>query len=211
MVDENPWFPKTHLCKEASREPLNNVIPVKKGISICGNRGSRLRGNDGLKAIIQTFPMLKAGNTGRPSRIYNGDMEKDESKGRWIFYYDGECGFCTFSVRALARADFFRAVTWTAFQDLPEPPQGLAREDLETAAYLEITDLRSASGGKSCGPRLYRGFYAFRMLTLRLPPLFPLALLLWLPGVNRLGEAAYAWVAANRYRISRRCRLKPRR
>ena len=55
---------------------------------------------------------------------------------------------------------------------------------------------------------LYRGFYAFRMLALRLPPLLLVAPLLWLPGVNRLGEAAYEWVAANRFRISRRCRLK---
>ena len=128
---------------------------------------------------------------------------------RWVFYYDGECGFCTLSVKALALADFFRAVTWTAYQDLANPPDGLTWEDLDAAAFLEIRKGSSDSvGDLEEEQRLYRGFYAFRMLALRLPPLMPLVLLLWLPGANRLGEWAYGWVAANRYRISRRCRLK---
>ena len=126
---------------------------------------------------------------------------------RWVLYYDGECGFCTLSVRMLALADFFRVVAWTAYQELQEPPPGLAWQDLDEAAYLEVR--RGGAGDDFAeGRRLHRGFYAFRMLTLRLPPLLPLAPLLWLPGVNRLGERAYAWIAANRYRISRRCRLK---
>ncbi len=128
---------------------------------------------------------------------------------RWVLYYDGECGFCTLAVRALALADFFRVVTWTAYQELPEPPGGLTWADLDAAAYLEVRKDSSGTGeGTEEGRRLHRGFYAFRMLTLRLPPLLPLAPLLWLPGVNRLGELAYEWVAANRYRISRKCRLK---
>ena len=130
----------------------------------------------------------------------------------WVFYYDGDCGFCTLSVRFLAIMDFFRKVTWTDFRALPEPPLDLTWGDLEAAAYLEIgsvsTAVATASDERS---KHYRGFYAVRMLTLRLPPLFPLAAILWLPGVNRIGEAAYAWVASNRYRISRRCRLKARR
>ena len=134
------------------------------------------------------------------------EIERGKS---WVIYYDGECGFCTLSVRALALADFFRVVTWTSYHEMAEPPEGLTWEDLDAAAYLEV---RKASPQSGAGPveerKLYRGFYAFRMLTLRLPPLMLLAPLLWLPGVNRLGEWAYGWVAANRYRISRSCRLK---
>ena len=136
-------------------------------------------------------------------------MAKQKREPSWVFYYDGDCGFCMLSVRLLAFADFFGKVTWTAFQDLPIPPPGLTWEELDAAAYLET---RSSSSTKVAAakspPELYRGFFAFRMLALRLPPLFPLVLLLWLPGVDRLGEMAYGWVAANRYRISRRCRLK---
>lgn len=138
-----------------------------------------------------------------PQPGYNGSMAEETDKGRWVFYYDGECGFCTASVRFLARLDFFRKLTWTPFQDLTVPPGGLSWEDLDRAAYLETRS--HDRGGER---RLYRGFYAFRMLSLRLLPLTPLTPLLWLPGVNRLGEVAYSWVARNRYRISRRCRLK---
>ena len=136
-------------------------------------------------------------------------MTDTERRHSWVLYYDGDCGFCTFSVRLLAFVDFLRQVTWTNFQELSEPPSGLTWEDLDAAAYLEV----KKRAGQACPTgeyetRLYRGFYAFRMLALRLLPLFPLVPLFWLPGVHRLGESAYTWVAANRYRISRRCRLK---
>lgn len=132
-----------------------------------------------------------------------------DAEGRkWVIYYDGECGFCTLCVRALKLGDFFRRVAWAPYQDLAEPPGGLTWEDFDAAAYLEVRKGGSAGDEGGSTTRLYRGFYAFRMLTLRLPPLMPLALLLWLPGVDRVGVRAYGWVAANRYRISRRCRLK---
>ena len=135
-------------------------------------------------------------------------MDDASGKPAWIFYYDGECGFCTLSVRILAVADLFGRVQWVPFQGLPEPPPGLTWEDLDAAAYLEVVHKVALPHGSGKRSRLYRGFYAIRMLTLRLPPLFPLVPLLWLPGVNKVGEAAYGWVAANRHRISSRCRLK---
>ena len=139
-------------------------------------------------------------------------MGHEKERRPWVFYYDGECGFCTASIRLLACADILRKVDWTAYQDLPNLPAGLTREQLDEAAYLVTGDAGPVVGDgeprEAGSPRLYRGFYAFRMLTLRLPPLFPLALLFWIPGFDRLGEYAYSWVAENRYRISRRCRLK---
>ena len=131
---------------------------------------------------------------------YNVTMTDARGKPPWTFYYDGDCAFCAASVRALAAVDLFRRVAWTDFQALPQPPGGLSWKDLDRAAWLQ-----TLPAGPDAPPRLYRGFYAFRMLSLRLPPLLPLAPLLWLPGVPRLGEAAYRWVAANRYRISRGC------
>ena len=71
------------------------------------------------------------------------------------------------------------------------PPDGLTWEDLERSAHLE-----TEQGG------LHEGFHAFRRLTLLLPPLWPLAPLLWLPGVPSLGTGLYRWVARNRYCIS---------
>ena len=109
----------------------------------------------------------------------------------WTFYYDGYCDFCTTGVRGLSRIDYFRRVRWIAFQTLDEPPPGLTWEDLNCAAYL--------STGKG---RLYEGFYGFRMLTLRLLTLLPLAPFFWFPGMNLLGVPVYRWIVRNRYRIS---------
>jgi len=112
----------------------------------------------------------------------------------WVLYYDGECGLCVRVKNSLARMDFFGRVAWVPSQRLDTPPEGLSWADLRRDAYL-----KTAQG------RLYDGFYAFRMLTLRLPPLMPLAPVLWLPGVAIAGRALYRWVADNRYRFSSRC------
>jgi predicted DCC family thiol-disulfide oxidoreductase YuxK len=114
---------------------------------------------------------------------------------RWVFYYDGDCGFCTRVVRWLARLDWRRRVAWTPYQSLAQPPQGLSWQDFDQAAYLE-----------AAGPRRWRGFYAFRRLTVLLPPLLPLAPLFWFPGVDLAGRVIYRWVASHRRRISR-CRV----
>ena len=133
--------------------------------------------------------------------MYNQIMAKpkvtqDHGKKRvWLFYYDGDCGFCTRVVKWLGWLDFSKGVRWIPFQSLEEPPPELAWDDLQSAAYLD------------CGQgNLQEGFYAFRKLTIKIVPLIPLAPLFWFPGMHLLGVPAYRWVARNRYRISR-CKL----
>ena len=110
----------------------------------------------------------------------------------WRFYYDGNCGFCSRVVAALSKTDWRNRVAWIPLQSLSALPAGLTLADLEQAAYLDT--------GQG---RLHRGFFAFRVLSIRLPLLFVLAPLLWFPGIAPLGVAVYRWVARNRYRISR--------
>ena len=110
---------------------------------------------------------------------------------QWVLYYDGDCGFCDAVKRWLSRIDFFDAIEWTPYQGLERPPQGLSWGDLERVAYLH-----TGQGSLS------QGFYAFRMLTLRLLPLIPLAPILWFPGIHLVGEMVYGWFARNRYRLS---------
>lgn len=120
------------------------------------------------------------------------EVERNRSsEGRWVCYYDGDCNFCTGTARCLSRLDFFSQVSWTPYQTLAKPPDGLSWADLDSAAYL----VHGAG-------RLHRGFYAFRMLTLRLLPLMPLAPLLWFPGVNLLGVAVYRLIAGSRQHLS---------
>jgi predicted DCC family thiol-disulfide oxidoreductase YuxK len=110
---------------------------------------------------------------------------------RWVIYYDGDCGFCDRVKRWLSRIDFLDVIEWTPYQALERPPQGLSWDDLDRAAYLDT--------GQG---HLNEGFYAFRMVALRLLPLISLAPILWFPGMNLVGEAVYGWVARNRCRLS---------
>ena len=62
---------------------------------------------------------------------------KSLAPGRWLCYYDGNCGFCRGIVRRLSRLDVFGRVDWIPSQSLEEPPEGLSWEDLESALYLQ--------------------------------------------------------------------------
>ena len=46
---------------------------------------------------------------------------------------------------------------------------------------------------------LTEGFFAVRRLSLRLPLLWPIAPLVWVPGMGWLGQRAYDGVANRRY------------
>ena len=128
---------------------------------------------------------------GRTSAVKPGSAGAavDDRRPDWTFFYDGDCGFCTRVVRAMSALDRRRRVRWVAFQSLEALPGGLTRQDLQREAYIQR------------GEVLEGGFYSFRRLTLLLPPLWPLAPLIWFPGVHRAGEVAYAWVARNRTRL----------
>lgn len=120
------------------------------------------------------------------------NMPKDvRYREKWVFYYDSDCGFCKSTVRWLSKVDCFDRIHWSPYQALQEPPRGLSWDDLNSSAYLDT--------GQG---RLHEGFYAFRMLALKLLPLIPLVPLFWFPGVNLVGVKVYGWVAKNRYRMS---------
>ena len=119
---------------------------------------------------------------------------------RLRLYYDGECNLCVKTVSVLSRMDLRKRVRWIAYQTLQEPPAGLEWRDLERSVYLEGDD-----------GRLHEGFYAFRALSMLLPPLLPIAPALWVPGVAKIGSAVYRLIARNRAKILGGCRLADNR
>ena len=101
--------------------------------------------------------------------------------------YDGNCPLCRGAVRWMSRGDWLGRVEWIPAQNLEVLPDGLTRRDLDAAMYLQDT-----------GGRLHGGFFAVRRLSLLLPPLLPIAPLLWLPGARFLGVRVYEFIARNR-------------
>jgi len=80
-----------------------------------------------------------------------------------------------------------------SIQSLEEPPDNLSWEDLDRSAYLAV--------GQG---EMHEGFYAFRKFTLKMPSLWPLALIFWIPGIQAPGRVIYCWIAVNRYRLCHR-------
>jgi len=114
---------------------------------------------------------------------------------RAVLLYDGQCPLCQRSVRILQKLDWWRRVEYRdarRAEHLP-PTDPL----LEPARLLEEMHLVPAAGRP-----IYHGFGAFRWLAWRLPVLWLLAPLLYLPGVPWLGQRLYLWVARNRFKLA---------
>lgn len=110
--------------------------------------------------------------------------------------YDGRCRFCRSQVAILRRLDLGRALEFTSLHnpsvghDFPE----LAHDDL--LAQMVVVDKAGLARG---------GADAVRYLSRRLPLLWPLAVLLHVPGTLPLWAALYRFIARNRMRIAGSC------
>ncbi|MBB6000551.1 thiol-disulfide oxidoreductase DCC family protein [Streptomonospora salina] len=107
-----------------------------------------------------------------------------------VLIFDGDCGFCTGSVRLVCRfvEPRLRAVPWQT-GDLPPAARTRARE--------EVLLLDAA------GTRLWGGIDAVAVLLLasRRPLWQPAGWLLRRAPLRAVGGAAYRWVARNRHRL----------
>lgn len=113
-----------------------------------------------------------------------------------IVLYDGQCRFCRSQIALLRRFDLGKSLRFTSLhepsivEDFPE----LARDDLLSQMYV-IDTTGCARGGAE----------AVRYLARKLPPLWPLAVLLHIPGTLPLWNALYRFIARNRMRIAGSC------
>ncbi len=111
-----------------------------------------------------------------------------------VVLYDGACPLCRKSVRLLQRLDWFNVLTFANARDSEQLRRlGVA---VEPKRLVEEMHLLTPNG-----EHVYHGFKAFRWMAWRLPLLWILAPLLYLPGMATLGQRAYLWVARNRFRL----------
>ena len=104
--------------------------------------------------------------------------------GCYVFVFDGDCGFCTRTARALAR----REIRLIPFAEVPagEILGALTPEQIRASSHCITPDGREYHGGESV-TRLLRLLPGGRLLV-------PFDL----PGLSLLRELAYAVVARNR-------------
>lgn len=119
-------------------------------------------------------------------------MNEPLARTRLRLVYDGECDFCRSALLVVRFFDVFRLVTLLDYHrpdELAQAP-GVRFEDADEAVIA--LDMRG---------RQFAGFYAWRVLAWRLPMLWLVAPLGYVPGIPWLGRRVYAWVVKNRSRL----------
>jgi predicted DCC family thiol-disulfide oxidoreductase YuxK len=125
-----------------------------------------------------------------------------------IVLYDDQCPLCTFQMRLLSWLDWRNAL---ALVPLSNP------EAKAIAPSLKREDLLAAIHCVTKRGQIHRGARCLRFAGMRLPLLFPLALLLWIPGVIQVAEWIYSCVSRHRLALSRwfgckeACAILPKR
>ena len=111
---------------------------------------------------------------------------------RPVLLYDGNCGFCIRWVDRIRHWDRHRRIQLVASQRRHEVPglPDISEAALDRAMHLVLPDLTVVSGGS-----------AVRAVVEYLPGGHGLALLLRVPGMPKLLDRGYAWVAARRHRF----------
>ena len=111
-----------------------------------------------------------------------------------LVLYDDHCSFCTFQMRVITWLDWLNRVSLIP---MSHP------ESMTLAPGLTPASLQEAIHCITPGGRVYRGARGIRFLSARLPLAWPMAVVLWIPGVIWIAEIIYKWISRNRYLLSR--------
>lgn len=104
--------------------------------------------------------------------------------------YDGQCTFCVRSMAALLAFDGLRQITVRDYRTNPSPI--VPSELVDKSLYLVTRNRRALPG-----------FEAYRYAVLRVPGLWWMVPLFYLPLLSRaLGRPVYDWIASHRHVIS---------
>lgn len=115
-------------------------------------------------------------------------------RGKIAVLYDGTCGLCIRSAFWIAILDHLHRAELVDFRD--------ASLRKKFAPMLRPANLDRALHVVFPGGRVERGFDAFRALSWNLPALWPVAPLLYVPGIPTIGRRVYAKVAERRERCT---------
>ena len=108
--------------------------------------------------------------------------------------YDGQCPLCTRTASILRRLDWFGRLRFHDCRNVAGIPEHSAR--LDPARMIQEMHVLTPDRTKA-----YSGFRAVRWIAGRLPLLWPLYPLLFIPGMNRIGQRLYLWLARNRFHL----------
>ena len=111
-----------------------------------------------------------------------------------VILFDGDCPLCRRTTAILRRLDWFRRLAFHNCRDAAGTPVSTAHLD----AGRMIQEMHVLTPDRK---QALSGFRAVRWIAGRVPLMWPLYPLLFVPGMARLGQRLYLWVARNRFRL----------
>lgn len=123
-------------------------------------------------------------------------------KSQIVVLYDAACRLCRRSMFVMLLLDHLHRLKPVNFRDSKlrkEIAPDLALKELDRSMHIKMTNQKTS---KPANQQTVSGFDAFRTLAWHLPPLWPLAPLLSIPGVPALGRKVYERIATNRNRCA---------
>ncbi|WP_394752108.1 DCC1-like thiol-disulfide oxidoreductase family protein [Crenothrix sp.] len=116
-------------------------------------------------------------------------------------FYDRQCPLCSRTVLTLNHFDIFKRITFKNAQDHASEYSALAHIDNQTL----LTDLYALDQHNN----IYSGLNTYIQICLKMGYLFPVGLILRLPGIYQLAQAKYRAIADSRTRLTcdTRCTL----
>ena len=111
-----------------------------------------------------------------------------------VVLYDGHCPLCRKTTSILRRFDWLGRLAFHNCRDAANIPANTAH--LDTARMLREMHVLTPDRRRALS-----GFPAVRWIAGRVPVLWPLYPLLFVPGMTRLGQRLYLWVARNRFHL----------
>ena len=111
-----------------------------------------------------------------------------------LVLFDGECPLCRKTAGLLRRFDWLHLLRFHDCRDTAGIPANTAHLD---PAHM-IAEMHVLSPDRT---QAHSGFRAVRWIAGRVPLMWPLYPLLFIPGIPRLGQKIYLWIARNRFHL----------
>ncbi|HEY5912446.1 MAG TPA: DUF393 domain-containing protein [Verrucomicrobiae bacterium] len=126
--------------------------------------------------------------------------DKNAAKPAGWIYFDGDCRFCTAHRQRWGKIFERRGFVWVPLQTPGTAERlGITEAQLQAEMWLQLADGRKFSGINAWSVPMRRVWW-----------LWPLGVVLAVPGFNAVGRALYRWLAKHRHCIGGACAVPGR-